>query len=85
MAYALLDAATTRTRTTTANKDGTLPPPFASMAEAVEASRVEEELQISIWGMVEGQHDYDRLNASIQLHSAHLFAKSILLDNHLLS
>jgi hypothetical protein len=55
--------------------------PFPDIEQAMEASRVEEEYQISIWGLVEGQHDYDRLNGSIQLHSANLFAKSILLEN----
>ena len=64
--------------------DGEGPPalPFAGISSAAEASRVEEECQISLWGMVEGGHDYDRLNCSIQLHSAHLFAKTILLENH---
>lgn len=33
------------------------------------AARVEEEVQIAQWGMVEGQHDYDRLNSSIGLHA----------------
>ena len=56
-------------------------PPFADVSDASEASRVEEEFQISVWGLVEGQHDYDRLNSSIQLHSASLFAKTILLEN----
>lgn len=56
-------------------------PPFGDIASASEASRVEEEFQISMWGLVEGGHDYDRLNCSIQLHSAHLFAKAILLEN----
>eukprot|EP00536_Pseudo-nitzschia_multiseries_P001010 jgi/Psemu1/282724/fgenesh1_pg.12_\ len=56
--------------------------PFGDVVEAAEASRVEEEFQISIWGMVEGQHDYDRLNCSIQLHSANLFAKTILMEKN---
>ena len=47
-----------------------------------EASRVEEEFQISCWGLVEGQHDYDRLNSSVQLHSASLFAKTILFEKN---
>jgi ATP synthase F1 complex assembly factor 2 len=51
------------------------------LRKAVEASRVEEEFQISSWGLVEGGHDYDRLNCSIQLHSAKLFAQTILMDN----
>ena len=64
------------TKTTTTNS------PFSDVVKASEASRVEEEFQISVWGMVEGQHDYDRLNTSVQLHSANLFAKTILLENN---
>lgn len=59
---------------------GSLLTPFTDVAQASEASRVEEELQISVWGLVEGQHDYDRLNSSVQLHSASLFAKTILFE-----
>jgi len=46
------------------------PPYVEAGAEAVEASRVEEEFNIEQWGLVEGGHDYDRLNASISIHSA---------------
>ena len=49
--------------------------------QAAEAARVEEEFQIAIWGMVEGQHDYDRLNCSIQMHAAHMLVTSIAIDN----
>ncbi len=56
--------------------------PFSDVSQASEASRVEEEFQISVWGLVEGQHDYDRLNSSVQLHSASLFAKTILLEQN---
>lgn len=43
----------------------------AASAEQVQtACRIEEENNISNWGLVEGQHDYDRLNSSIQLHAA---------------
>jgi ATP synthase F1 complex assembly factor 2 len=38
----------------------------------VPACRVEEEVQIAQWGVVEGGHDYDRLNCSIQFHAAAL-------------
>eukprot|EP00977_Amphora_coffeiformis_P003140 scaffold586_cov155-Amphora_coffeaeformis.AAC.1 len=38
---------------------------FASVKDAVHALRLEEEVQIDQWGFVEGQHDYDRLNASV--------------------
>ena len=41
------------------------------------ACRVEEEFQIEIWGYVEGQHDYDRLNCRIQVLSAALFLQSL--------
>lgn len=56
--------------------------PFSDVAQASEASRVEEEFQISVWGLVEGQHDYDRLNSSVQLHSAIMFSKTILLEKN---
>lgn len=38
------------------------------------ASRVEEEFQVEIWGVVEGGHDMDRLNNSVALASAGLFS-----------
>lgn len=41
---------------------------------AVTAARLEEEFNIETWGLVEGGHDYDRLNASIQMHSASFLA-----------
>ena len=50
-----------------------------SSADAIAASRVEEEFQISNWGMVEGGHDYDRLNCSIQIRSACTLISSISL------
>jgi ATP synthase mitochondrial F1 complex assembly factor 2 len=58
-----------------------LPSIATSVEKAIEASRVEEEFQITNWGLVEGGHDYDRVNCSIQLFSASLFAKTILMDN----
>lgn len=57
--------------------------PIEEMAQAIEASRVEEEFQIASWGLVEGGHDYDRLNCAIQMTSAEVFSKTILLDNGL--
>ncbi|GAX20148.1 ATP synthase mitochondrial F1 complex assembly factor 2 [Fistulifera solaris] len=51
------------------------------VAAAMEAARVEEEFNISNWGLVEGQHDYDRLNASIQLHAAMLLKDCLAADN----
>jgi len=70
-----------------ANDDGTITTdasstPFSDITQASEASRVEEEFQIGVWGLVEGQHDYDRLNSSVQLHSASLFAKTILFEQN---
>ena len=54
------------------------PPPFwEDLSEAVLASRVEEEFQIDNWGLVEGGHDYDRLNCSIQIHSAVVMLESV--------
>jgi ATP synthase F1 complex assembly factor 2 len=38
-----------------------------------EASRIEEEFQVEIWGVVEGGHDMDRLNNSVSLSSASTF------------
>lgn len=58
--------------------------PLQDLNKAMEVSRVEEEFQISNWGLVEGGHDYDRLNCSIQLHSARIFVKTIAMDNGLL-
>lgn len=43
---------------------------------AVTAARLEEEFNIETWGLVEGGHDYDRLNASIQMHSASFLAQA---------
>lgn len=52
--------------------------PFAdNTVKAVAAARVEEEFQIESWGLVEGQHDYDRLNSSIQIHSAVLLSNCV--------
>jgi hypothetical protein len=47
------------------------------LTKAIDAARVEEEFQISRWGLVEGQHDYDRLNYIVQLHAAVLLRDSI--------
>jgi ATP synthase F1 complex assembly factor 2 len=44
---------------------------------AVTASRIEEEFNIEAWGLVEGGHDYDRLNSSIQMHSASFLVQTI--------
>ena len=44
---------------------------------AAEAARVEEEFNIECWGLVEGGHDYDRLNCSIQMHAAAFLARTV--------
>lgn len=49
--------------------------------KAVMASRVEEEFQIDNWGLVEGGHDYDRLNCSIQIHAATSLLQCIAFEN----
>jgi ATP synthase F1 complex assembly factor 2 len=54
----------------------------ATPKKAAEAARVEEEFQISVWGLVEGGHDYDRLNCSIQIHAAHVMVSAIAMDNN---
>jgi ATP synthase F1 complex assembly factor 2 len=50
------------------------------VSNAVLASRVEEEFQIGNWGLVEGGHDYDRLNASVQLHAAAVLLDCLSID-----
>jgi ATP synthase F1 complex assembly factor 2 len=52
-----------------------------SVQAAMQAARVEEEFQIESWGVVEGQHDYDRLNCSVQMHAAVLLCDSLAVDN----
>ena len=44
---------------------------------AARAARVEEEFNIECWGLVEGGHDYDRLNCSVQMHSASFLAQAV--------
>ena len=46
---------------------------------AVQASRIEEEFNIECWGLVEGGHDYDRLNCSIQMHAASFLAQTTVV------
>ncbi len=41
-----------------------------TLEQVKSASRLEEEFQVEIWGLVEGGHDMDRLNNSITLASA---------------
>ena len=49
------------------------------VSRALVAARVEEEFNIESWGLVEGGHDYDRLNASIQVTSASLLTDYLSL------
>lgn len=37
------------------------------------ASRLEEEFQVEIWGVVEGGHDMDRLNNAVRISSVGTF------------
>ena len=46
---------------------------FINMEHMVAASRLEEEFQLEIWGVVEGGHDMDRLNNAVRLSSVGLF------------
>ncbi len=50
-------------------------------AQIVTAARLEEECNIQDWGLVEGQHDYDRLNAAIQVRSVALYLHALLAPN----
>mmetsp|Transcript_46455 Transcript_46455/g.75820 ORF Transcript_46455/g.75820 Transcript_46455/m.75820 type:complete len:170 (+) Transcript_46455:467-976(+) len=44
-----------------------------SIEQAVQAVRVDEEQQIKDWGMVEGNHDLDRLDMRVRLAAASVF------------
>lgn len=43
---------------------------FVTLDQAVDAGRVDEEYNIHMWGMVEGGHDVDRANVSVQAATA---------------
>ncbi len=53
---------------------------FIPLEQMVAASRIEEEFQVEIWGLVEGGHDMDRLNNSVRLSSVGAFM-TLYLDN----
>ena len=53
---------------------------FPSVHDAVQAFRLEEEVQIDQWGLVEGGHDYDRLNASVTVRAALLLRDALELE-----
>lgn len=44
-----------------------------ALGQVVTASRLEEEFQVEVWGVVEGGHDMDRLNNSVSLASVASF------------
>lgn len=46
---------------------------YLTLEQAKIASRLEEEFQVEIWGLVEGGHDMDRLNNSVNLSAASFF------------
>lgn len=46
---------------------------YFTLEQAKIASRLEEEFQVEIWGVVEGGHDMDRLNNSVNLSAASFF------------
>lgn len=63
IAASLMMNSTSTTATTTTTMDA---------KQAQIAARVEEEFNIEAWGLVEGQHDYDRLNSAVQLQAVSL-------------
>ena len=46
---------------------------FINLEDIMAASRLEEEFQVEIWGVVEGGHDMDRLNNAVRLSSVGTF------------
>ena len=48
--------------------------------KAIHALRLEEEVQIEQWGLVEGAQDYDRLNASVSVRAALLLRETLALE-----
>lgn len=53
---------------------------FIDLEKVIAASRIEEEFQVEIWGVVEGGHDMDRLNNAVRLSSVGTFM-SMYLDH----
>lgn len=49
---------------------------------ARQASRVEEEFQVEIWGVVEGGHDMDRLNNAVNLSAVGLYMGLLRAGNN---
>ena len=52
-----------------------------SLSEACSASRVEEDFQTDIWGIVEGGHDMDKLNNAINLAAVDTFLNYYWTDS----
>ncbi len=50
-----------------------IPQRYLNLEQIKQASRLEEEFQVEIWGVVEGGHDMDRLNNSVNLSSVSFF------------
>lgn len=53
---------------------------YVSLDQVRRASRLEEEFQLEIWGVVEGGHDMDRLNNAVNLSSAGLLMQLLYDD-----
>lgn len=53
---------------------------YLTLDQVKAASRLEEEFQLEIWGVVEGGHDMDRLNNGVNLSSSGLFM-SLYMDD----
>ena len=51
---------------------------FINFQQAKVASRVEEEFQIDIWGVVEGGHDMDRLNNAVTCSAVDAFMNAYM-------
>lgn len=59
------------------NKEIKIIPYYDNVQDVIMASRLEEETQIEHWGLVEGGHDYDRLNCNISVRAACVLLGSI--------
>ncbi len=50
--------------------------------QLIASSRIEEEFQLEIWGVVEGGHDMDRLNHAVSIHSTSALLNILYHDHH---
>jgi len=55
-----------------------------TMEQLIECSRLEEEFQVEVWGVVEGGHDLDRLHNKIRISSALVVHECVMNSKHLL-